>query len=813
MRPAVPSGLFRSWGWATWLGWSVAFLYALFIALQYWKGYQAAAQGRMPVYTDFTPSYGASLLLQQAPPEALYHPPSMEAAGYSAGVAQYGALTDEQARGVVFSRWLYPPTFIPLMLPLAWFPYLGALLLWLLVTGLPYFYGMQSILGRARGWAAALAAPPTFYNAMFGQTGFLSGGLIGCGLALLTRRPVLAGVLFGLATVKPHLGALLPFALIAGGYWKTTAWAAATTGGLVLATIAAWGMEPWYAFIGTLMFTFEGFAIGAYRLDQMTTIFSLLASLGVPTATALGWQNVAGIILAGLTAALWWHGRRFAAGQPLRAALLCLSAPLAVPMLYVYDLVIVVPGAAWIYQDMRGRGASRAAFTLFWGALGALLITFPLAAATGVQTGPLWILLLLGLAGSRYRSLWRDADQPAALSSSALRFESKAYGRHLLWGALLVPAAFFAAELLGHVRSLFWDTHAYHCGLTALQVLGDPYRWQTLCPDNPFPYLYPPLVSRGLAWLGAHAQTALLAGMAGLYALALYGLFGRWRSLGATRPLLLCFGIGGAAVIGELASGNIGVIVAGALSLAVFQIERRPWFFALACLAGALFKPTYLLFLLVPALACGAYLSASAALAAAALLYALDLSLSRELFLQWLAQLPPALENDPGGGLWGLLAVMFPKAPLSLRLFLQLLLVAGLGWALLRQLRLTVPVLERALLTLLCVTLALPRLKGYDALVLFPALFWFAQRWPEDARQRVYHRLALAVVALPGIIWWARKIWLAGQGRLDTLQQWADIRWLVASQEFFLAAAVLTLLVTLRLESANQRAGESLQPA
>jgi hypothetical protein len=98
--------------------------------------------------------------------------------------------------------------FIFAVAPLAYLPYLPSYLLW-------------------------LAAPPVFFNVMYGQTGFLTGGLIGLGLVLLGRRPILAGILVGLASVKPHFGVLIPLALIAGGYWRVFA-AVATMAAIVV---------------------------------------------------------------------------------------------------------------------------------------------------------------------------------------------------------------------------------------------------------------------------------------------------------------------------------------------------------------------------------------------------------------------------------------------------------------------------------------------------------------------------------------------------------------------------------------------------
>ena len=69
--------------------------------------------------------------------------------------------------------------------------------------------------------SAVLASPAVFINAMFGQNGALTAALLIGGL-LMPRRSglILAGILFGLLTIKPHLGILVPFCLIASRNWR-----------------------------------------------------------------------------------------------------------------------------------------------------------------------------------------------------------------------------------------------------------------------------------------------------------------------------------------------------------------------------------------------------------------------------------------------------------------------------------------------------------------------------------------------------------------------------------------------------------------
>ena len=65
-------------------------------------------------------------------------------------------------------------------------------------------------------------------NAIGGQNGFLSAALFLGGVLNIDRRPILSGVLIGLLTFKPHLGVVLPFALVALGAWRVIASAAVT---------------------------------------------------------------------------------------------------------------------------------------------------------------------------------------------------------------------------------------------------------------------------------------------------------------------------------------------------------------------------------------------------------------------------------------------------------------------------------------------------------------------------------------------------------------------------------------------------------
>jgi alpha-1,2-mannosyltransferase len=383
--------------------WLVVAFYAAMAAWDFRQGYLDAADGKLPLYTDYTPTYAASLLVKDLPAEFLFLQRTMKEAGRRAALSIYSDISDKQARAVGWAPWMYPPSFIPLVVPLAYFSYWISYLLWLAVTAVPYLAVMRAILPARLAWPFALAAPPVYFNVLYGQTGFLSAGLICSGLALIRSRPALAGILIGLASVKPHLGILVPLALAAGGYWRVFLSATLTVIGTIIASLFAFGDEPWLAFIGTMQFYLEGFGAGAYSSRAMTTVLSTLRMAGASADAMWAVQYAWSAAMACLVGWVWWRGRARHDTLELQAAVLCLATPLAIPMAYLYDLVIVVPAAAWIWRDMALRGAARWEAPTLFGALAATGLVLHVADLVKIQIGAALLVTLLALALYRYR--------------------------------------------------------------------------------------------------------------------------------------------------------------------------------------------------------------------------------------------------------------------------------------------------------------------------------------------------------------------------------------------------------------------------
>jgi hypothetical protein len=406
-------------GLAILVGWLAFAAYVGIVVDDHAGGFDAVRRGGKPFYNDFTPFYAASLQVADLPAETLYDVRQRYWAMVAAIEAAYGpGLTPRQSHAAGYPPWMHPPSFVPFIAPLAALPYLPALVFWLLATAIPYLAAMRAIIpDRAAALAFAVACPPVFFNLVFGQSGFLTGGFIGLGLALLEARPVAAGICIGLASCKPHLGILIPLALLLGRRRRAFAAAAVTVVALALVSLVAYGPAAWAAFFVSLERDFRGFGEQAYNFLPMANPLGMLMLAGA--APAIAWAGQAVAMAAALAAVAWaWTGVRPAGEAGLQAAVLCCATVLFVPMVYLYDLVLIAPAMAWLWLDMRARGARRWEAPALAVCAALMLPVREIALATGFQPMPVLVAGLLALAVRRLASA--RATIPLSQSDASL---------------------------------------------------------------------------------------------------------------------------------------------------------------------------------------------------------------------------------------------------------------------------------------------------------------------------------------------------------------------------------------------------------
>jgi len=247
--------------------------------------------------------------------------------------------------------WFYPPYYNILLEFFSMFSYTTAFLLWNAVMLTFMMVAMRPLVdGRA---ALVIATfPPLLINFALGQNGFLIAGLLAILCTQAERRPVVAGVALGVLSFKPHLGLLLPLALLMRRRLVPIVVAFVVVVVLCVLGFLRYGPDPWAAFLraaGTTAWLVEDREL---RVDLMVSPLATLSNLGLGMGTAAIVQYA---VSAAVIASFIVAGCR-AAPQRLLFGLAITGTFVASPYSFPYDWAVLAVPLALYFQDVRGRG-------------------------------------------------------------------------------------------------------------------------------------------------------------------------------------------------------------------------------------------------------------------------------------------------------------------------------------------------------------------------------------------------------------------------------------------------------------------------
>ncbi len=332
---------------------------------------------------DFTAFHTAAKAALEGAAAQIYDPAYFRTLLPAAAVTGEGTLS-----------WQYPPTYLLLMTPFAALPYFLAFTVWSTATAAGYYAAARQVIRDRLILFAIIAGPASFAAYITGQNGFFTAMLLLAACALPNKRPLLAGVAAGLLTIKPHLGLLIPIAYLAAGCWRAFGAAALTSIGLALLSLAAFGTEPWAAFVNAALETSGRVEAGIMPLAKMATPYSAALFAGAPALVAY-------LVYAaslGISAAFVWFAWRRISDPLLRAAALVACVFMAAPYGFYYELIILTfPGAVIVMRGLE-RGwlkYERPALVLAY-ALPAFATTFS-DFRHGLSLGFIMTLIVFGL--------------------------------------------------------------------------------------------------------------------------------------------------------------------------------------------------------------------------------------------------------------------------------------------------------------------------------------------------------------------------------------------------------------------------------
>jgi hypothetical protein len=364
---------------------ALLFAQAVFLAAAYVKGYWFIGPDGTPNATDFVGFWPAGRLVLDGQITSIYN----EAAHKAAGVAAVGH--DFHGTYPLF----YPPHYMLLMAALPLLPYTLSYVAWVALTPVPYVFVISRIVGCRSGIVFALAFPALVANAIVGQNGCITAALFGGALAAMQRRPVLAGILIGLLTYKPHFGILIPLALAASRQGRSFISAAVTAAVLILVSSGILGTAAWSGFFEAIMSANRNtLSAGMHDLSKLQSLFGLVRVLGGDVR--LAWLVQAGTMLsmAVFVCAAWAGPQPFA----MKAAVLSAGAAISSPYAYMYDLVLLAVPLAYLLADGRDRGFLPGEM-LGLAAICLLLAVYPLVQ---LPVGAVAMLLIVGMIARRF---------------------------------------------------------------------------------------------------------------------------------------------------------------------------------------------------------------------------------------------------------------------------------------------------------------------------------------------------------------------------------------------------------------------------
>ncbi len=297
--------------------------------------------------------------------------------------------------------WVYPPSFLLLVLGLGLLPHVVAYGVWLVTTAGVYVGILRREIPHGAGWVLA-GFPGLWVGLGQGQNQFLTASLMAGAVLLVTRYPVAAGVCAGLLAIKPHLAVLIPVAFLAARAWRAFASAAVTAVVVTLGSAAILGWGTLAAWLDGMQFVGEAVLDGRLPVWKFVSPYTSLLWLGLPPWLAAGLHAVVALWAVTLVWRIW----RAAGHDRLRGVALMAATFLVTPYSADYDLAWLAFPMAWLAREALVTGWNRGEKLLLAGGYGAVLTTL-LGAVTHVQSAP---LILAALVWSAYRRSSRNSS-------------------------------------------------------------------------------------------------------------------------------------------------------------------------------------------------------------------------------------------------------------------------------------------------------------------------------------------------------------------------------------------------------------------
>jgi Glycosyltransferase family 87 len=246
---------------------------------------------------------------------------------------------------------VYPPQTGILFAPLSLLPYRAAATLWMLVVMITYgaivsvsWKTVQDAL-RDRVFVAAAAAafPPIWFLALNGQTTILPLLAFFLGwLALRSNRKFLAGLAFGLLSIKPQFALVLACVVLFTAQWRILLGGLCSVSIQLSAAAGIFGIQALSTYIVTIKSVpqLQSFLEPKpWRMHSFRSITNLIPDM----PGTLLWLLISAMVIA-VVVSVWRMRTDYSVGLGLTV----LGSVLVSPHLFMYDTTVLVLPLIWL---------------------------------------------------------------------------------------------------------------------------------------------------------------------------------------------------------------------------------------------------------------------------------------------------------------------------------------------------------------------------------------------------------------------------------------------------------------------------------
>jgi len=247
----------------------------------------------------------------------------------------------------VYPAFHYPPTFLLLLLPFGAFGFAASYAVAQLLSFSGLVWALRRTIGQTRQFWFLLtslwACPAAANNVMSGQNVFLIAALYVVGFGLLEAQPLLAGAALGLASFKPQIVLMVPFAFLGARNWRALTGFAASALLLALASALVFGWEIWQQWFALMLHPRHDVAYTGIEWGRMydDSVYTIAALLGASKTVANIFQATATFAAA---ACVYLAYRRPMAND-LRFAVFLAASVVGSPHVSPYDMILLAYAA------------------------------------------------------------------------------------------------------------------------------------------------------------------------------------------------------------------------------------------------------------------------------------------------------------------------------------------------------------------------------------------------------------------------------------------------------------------------------------